>query len=115
MDQIADTGRQGGIVDHEEKYAPPVLATPADGGTSRQRAFVPDRFRTPGSKVNVNTGNQFTGDNLIIDTPVMLRLQEMRQESLRKIKEKMAQATAIASNDAMPLGTGPPAGVPPAT
>jgi hypothetical protein len=77
---------------------------------------MPTTFKTPGAKVNVNTGNQlFTGGNFVIDTPVMLRLQAMRQESLRLIKEKMAKGHEIASNDAPAGGTPPPGPVPPAT
>jgi hypothetical protein len=80
------------------------------------RAHMPNIFKRPGAKVNINTGNQRAGGNdLIFDSPVMKRVMEIRQESLRKLAEKKAQAREIASNDATPLGTGPPAGVPPAT
>jgi hypothetical protein len=80
------------------------------------RAYRPETFKTPGSKVNVNTGNQlFTGGNFIIDRPVMLRLQEMRQESLRKLAEQKAQAREIASNDAAAGGTAPTPPGPPTT
>jgi hypothetical protein len=79
------------------------------------RAHMPDKFKTPGSKVNVNTGNQVFGPDTIIDRPVMLKLQEMRQESLRLIREKTAIGHEIASNDATQLGTGPTPPVPPTT
>src|SRR5438309_2290881 len=46
------------------------------------RAHMPEKFKTPGSKVSINTGNQVFGGTAIIDSPVMLKLQAMRQESL---------------------------------
>jgi hypothetical protein len=80
------------------------------------RAHMPNTFRTPGAKVNINTSNQRAGGNdLIFDSQVMKRVMEMRQESLRKLEEQKAQAREIASNDADQLGAIPPAGVPPAT
>jgi hypothetical protein len=66
--------------------------------------------------VNINTSNQRAGGNdLIFDSPVMKRVMEMRQESLRKIEERMAQAREVASNDAVQGGTAPTPPVPPAT
>jgi hypothetical protein len=63
------------------------------------RAHMPDKFKMPGSKVNINTGNQLLGgNNVIFDSPVMLKLQEMRQESLRKLAEKKAQAFEVGKN-----------------
>jgi hypothetical protein len=80
------------------------------------RAHMPTTFKTPGSKVNVNTGNQQIGNNYIVDRPEMLRLQAMRQESLRRIAEKKAQAREIKPpNGGLIGGTEPPVGVPPAT
>ena len=79
------------------------------------RAHMPNTFRTPGAKVNVSTGNQLAGgNNYIVDTPEMLRLQAMRQEALRKLAEKKAQAREVPPNGGF-VGTGPAAGVPPAT
>lgn len=65
------------------------------------RAYRPDRFKTPGSKVNINTGpNVFGGNNVIFDTPAMLKAQEMRQESLRRIAEKKAKAIEVGTTTA---------------
>jgi hypothetical protein len=52
----------------------------------------------------------------VIDTSVMLKLMEMRQESLRRMKERMAQATEVdvaAPNGGPRLGTPAPGPVPP--
>lgn len=60
------------------------------------RAYKPDRFKTPGSKIAINTGpNVFGGNNLIFDSPVMSKLVELRQASLEKIREKMANAREV--------------------
>jgi hypothetical protein len=80
------------------------------------RAHLPNIFKTPGAKVNVSTGNHVLGGPAVIfDGPMIQRLQAMRQESLRRIAEKKAQAREIASNDAVQGGTGPAPSVPPAT
>lgn len=68
------------------------------------RAYKPDRFKTPGSKVTVNTGpNVFGGNNLIFDSPVMGKLVEMRQASLEKIREKMANAVEVGTDRPKPV------------
>jgi hypothetical protein len=78
---------------------------------------MPTTFKTPGSKVNVNTGNQILlGPGGVCDEPVMLKLCEMRQESLRRMKERMAPATEVSNlppNGGMLDGTGPAPSVPP--
>lgn len=67
------------------------------------RAYKPDRFKTPGSKVNVNTGNQIFTDNVIFDGPVMDNLIAMRGEALRLIAEKRAQATVVGTTALPPV------------
>lgn len=70
------------------------------------RAYKPDRFKTPGSKVNINTGNQILGDNVIFDGPVLDNLIAMRQESLRLMAEKRANAIEVGTSALPPV---PPA------
>ena len=73
--------------------------------------------RVPSAIGFLNNGNQLlAGNNFVIDTLVMLRLQAMRQESLRKLAEKMAQARVLdPPNGGSTDGTGPAPSVPPAT
>lgn len=60
------------------------------------RAHMPQTFKTPGSRVNVNTGNQlFLDGGGIVDQEKRQKLQEMRQISLARIEEKMANAREV--------------------
>lgn len=59
------------------------------------RAHMPQTFKTPGSKVNVNTGNQLIlgGSGTLADRSVIEQLMGMRQESLRRIDAKRVVGT----------------------
>jgi hypothetical protein len=57
------------------------------------RAYMPEKFKTPGSKAALVSGD---GNNiLIVDEATRQALVEMRQESLRLMAEKRANATPI--------------------
>jgi hypothetical protein len=57
---------------------------------------MPDSFKTPGAKVNVNTGPQnIFGPSMIVDAKAVQELMAMRQRSLQRIQEKKAQAAAV--------------------
>jgi len=57
------------------------------------RAHMPKVFKTPGSKVAISTGNQ---QNMFICGPEEQdKLIALRQESLRRIAAKKADATAV--------------------
>lgn len=72
------------------------------------RAHMPETFKTPGSKLNINTGNQVLGGGGPVGDQEIQDLMAMRQRSL----EKIAKARVIEVPQ-LEVGTDPAAGVPP--
>jgi hypothetical protein len=52
------------------------------------RAHMPKTFKTPGSKVAINTGTMINGNVAIVDHAEQDRLIGLRQEALRKMAER---------------------------
>jgi hypothetical protein len=70
------------------------------------RAHMPDKFKTPGSKVNINSGNSLTV-GIVMGAKEIAEIQAMRQESLRWMAEKEARAVVVESVKwGLPGGTG---------
>lgn len=60
------------------------------------RAHMPETFKTPGSKVQISTGNNlFLGEGAQLDQEKTMKLVGMRQESLRRLQEKKANAREV--------------------
>lgn len=71
------------------------------------RAYRPDTFKTPGSKVSVHTGNNlFLGDGAALDPERQEKLIGMRQESLRRLQEKKANAREVGTLALPPVPPG---------
>jgi hypothetical protein len=60
------------------------------------RAHMPDVFKTPGSHAAVNV-NATGASGLVVTPEVQAELIAMRQESLRRMAEKKAQAIEVAA------------------
>lgn len=65
------------------------------------RAHMPDRFKAPGSKVNVNSGNSLNA-GIVMGAKEIAEIQAMRQESLRHMAEKKAQARLVEPTESRP-------------
>jgi hypothetical protein len=59
------------------------------------RAHMPSKFKTPGSKVAINTGT-ITNNTMIVDAAEQDRLIALRRESLERMRQKkLAAVTAV--------------------
>jgi hypothetical protein len=65
------------------------------------RAHMPDRFKTPGAKVSVNTGN--TTNVLVVDEATRDALVELRQQALHAIAAGRVQHVALIPEPAVSL------------
>lgn len=79
---------QGKIVGHTRKFEPRMAI-------ELLRAHMPDKFKTPGSKINGNTRNT-ASIGAQIGPKELQELQAMRQESLRRIAEQKMQGSSPA-------------------
>lgn len=92
---------QGIIVGHEREYSDKMQI-------EMLRAYRPDRFVTPGTKVSINNSPTFLGQGGPVTQEEVTALIAMRQRSL----EKIANARVIEVPQ-LEVGTDPPAVVPP--
>jgi hypothetical protein len=81
---------QGEIVGHIRKFDSRIAI-------ELLRAHMPDKFKAPGSGPAATAINAPGGSVLVVDAAVQAELIAMRQESLRAIEEKKAQAVVVES------------------